>query len=106
MVEAQSQRRLLEDTFRGPFLLFFRPGTRSCALKDAQSQTLFSFCSTPRPMTSLVLTVTQATAKSGKPRLPGAEGRRAGAARFKKLLMMGAAGRCSGFPGKETEEPA
>lgn len=103
MVEGQSQRRLLEGTFRGPFLMFFRPESRGCALKDAQSQTLFSFCSTPRPITSLALPATQATAKSGKPRLPGAEGRRAGAARGKKLLMMGAAGRRSGFPGKETE---
>lgn len=63
MVEAQSQCVPLENTFRGPFLLFFHPGTRSCALKDAPSQTLFSFCSTPRPITSLVLIATQATAK-------------------------------------------
>lgn len=66
MVEAQSQCVPLKNTFRGPFLLFFCPGTRSCALKDAHSQTLFSFCSTPRPITSLVLIATQATAKIGQ----------------------------------------
>lgn len=56
------------------FLCCFKPGPRSSALKYARSQTWFSFCFTPQPITSLVLTATHGDCQTGRAATASSQG--------------------------------